>query len=75
MRIRENVHIDLDPEIFFLLFIPPLLFADGWRMPKREFWHLRVPIIAMALVLSLIHIRRFRLIALMTSLYVSLPQR
>jgi Na+/H+ antiporter len=44
-----GVHIDLDPEIFFLLFIPPLLFADGWRMPKREFWHLRVPIIAMAL--------------------------
>lgn len=44
-----GLHIDLDPEIFFLLFIPPLLFADGWRMPKREFWHLRVPIIAMAL--------------------------
>ncbi|APD12295.1 Na+/H+ antiporter [Pandoraea sputorum] len=44
-----GLHIDLDPEIFFLLFIPPLLFADGWRMPKREFWHLRVPIVAMAL--------------------------
>ncbi|WP_374620854.1 Na+/H+ antiporter [Pandoraea sp.] len=44
-----GLHIDLDPEIFFLLFIPPLLFADGWRMPKREFWRLRVPIVTMAL--------------------------
>jgi Na+/H+ antiporter len=24
----------LDPEIFFLLFLPPLLFLDGWRIPK-----------------------------------------
>jgi CPA1 family monovalent cation:H+ antiporter len=23
----------LDPEIFFLLFLPPLLFLDGWRLP------------------------------------------
>ncbi len=24
----------LDPEVFFLLFLPPLLFLDGWRIPK-----------------------------------------
>lgn len=24
----------LDPDIFFLLFLPPLLFLDGWRIPK-----------------------------------------
>ncbi len=24
----------LDPELFFLLFLPPLLFLDGWRLPK-----------------------------------------
>jgi CPA1 family monovalent cation:H+ antiporter len=24
----------LDPDIFFLLFLPPLLFVDGWRIPK-----------------------------------------
>lgn len=26
--------VKLDPEIFFLLFLPPLLFLDGWRIPK-----------------------------------------
>jgi CPA1 family monovalent cation:H+ antiporter len=26
--------VALDPEIFFLLFLPPLLFLDGWRIPK-----------------------------------------
>ncbi len=27
--------VTLDPEIFFLLFLPPLLFLDGWRIPKH----------------------------------------
>jgi len=27
--------VKLDPDIFFLLFIPPLLFLDGWRIPKE----------------------------------------
>jgi len=26
--------VALNPEIFFLLFLPPLLFLDGWRIPK-----------------------------------------
>jgi|LNFM01.1.fsa_nt_gb Na+/H+ antiporter len=26
--------VTLAPEVFFLLFLPPLLFLDGWRMPK-----------------------------------------
>ncbi len=26
---------ELDPEMFFLLFLPPLLFLDGWRIPKQ----------------------------------------
>ena len=25
----------LEPEVFFLLFLPPLLFLDGWRIPKQ----------------------------------------
>ncbi|WP_444883235.1 Na+/H+ antiporter [Microbulbifer sp. PSTR4-B] len=29
-----GIKIPLDPEIFFLLFIPPLLFLAGWRIPK-----------------------------------------
>lgn len=27
--------IVLQPEIFFVLFLPPLLFLDGWRIPKE----------------------------------------
>ena len=30
-----DIGVPLNPEIFFLLFIPPLLFLDGWRIPKR----------------------------------------
>lgn len=26
--------VTLNPEVFFLLFLPPLLFVDGWRIPK-----------------------------------------
>lgn len=26
--------VTLQPEVFFLLFLPPLLFLDGWRIPK-----------------------------------------
>ncbi|WP_020648465.1 Na+/H+ antiporter [Solimonas variicoloris] len=29
-----NRGVGLDPDIFFLLFLPPLLFLDGWRIPK-----------------------------------------
>ncbi len=31
-----GLHVTFYPELFILLFIPPLLFADGWRIPKRE---------------------------------------
>lgn len=44
-----GMHVEFDHELFFLLFIPPLLFADGWRIPKREFFLLRGPILALAI--------------------------
>lgn len=28
----------IEPEIFFILFLPPLLFLDGWRISKRTVW-------------------------------------
>ena len=28
--------VELEPELFFLLFLPPLLFLDGWRIPKDD---------------------------------------
>jgi monovalent cation/hydrogen antiporter len=31
-----NLRVDLDPELFLLVFLPPLLFVDGWRIPKDE---------------------------------------
>ncbi|MBT0593322.1 cation:proton antiporter, partial [Escherichia coli] len=30
--------VDFEPHIFLLLFIPPLLFLDGWRIPKDAFF-------------------------------------
>src|SRR5437870_464413 len=38
----------IDPEIFFLLFIPPLLFADGWLIPKRDFLGVLRPVLLLA---------------------------
>lgn len=40
--------IALDPSIFFMLFIPPLLFGDGWQFPKREFALYRYSILMLA---------------------------
>src|SRR5580698_3512909 len=39
---------ELDPGFFFLCFLPPLLFADGWLMPLREFAKARRPIALLA---------------------------
>ncbi len=40
--------IELDPGFFFLCFLPPLLFSDGWLMPLREFMKARRPILLLA---------------------------
>ena len=50
---QQGLHIAFDPELFLLLFIPPLLFADGWRIPKREFFALYKPILKLAFGLVL----------------------
>ncbi|MBP0443761.1 Na+/H+ antiporter [Roseomonas sp. SSH11] len=34
--LAADVRVALEPEVFFLLFLPPLLFLDGWRIPKEE---------------------------------------
>jgi CPA1 family monovalent cation:H+ antiporter len=39
----------LDPAVFFLLFLPPLLFLDGWRIPKDGLLRDRVMILELAL--------------------------
>ncbi len=44
-----NHGVALDPDIFFLLFLPPLLFIDGWRIPKDGLRRDRGTILALAL--------------------------
>ena len=39
---------NLEPEVFLLVFIPPLLFLDGWRIPKRTFRQMKNVILMMA---------------------------
>lgn len=41
--------VTLDPEIFFLLFLPPLLFLDGWRIPKQGLFRDKGTILELAL--------------------------
>lgn len=42
-------HIPLNPELFLLLFIAPLLFNDGKITPRDELWQLRSSILLLAL--------------------------
>ncbi|HHW4680441.1 MAG TPA: Na+/H+ antiporter, partial [Xylella taiwanensis] len=40
---------ELQPEVFFLLFLPPLLFLDGWRIPKQGLFRDKNVILELAL--------------------------
>ena len=44
-----NLGVKLKPDIFFLLFLPPLLFLDGWRIPKEGLFRDRGTILELAL--------------------------
>ncbi|WP_312488224.1 Na+/H+ antiporter [Sphingomonas sp.] len=44
-----QIRVELDPEIFFLLFVPPLLFLDGWRIPKDELFRDAGAVLGLAL--------------------------
>lgn len=44
-----QLRVELDPEIFFLLFLAPLLFIDGWRIPKQGLFRDASTIIDLAL--------------------------
>jgi Na+/H+ antiporter len=41
--------VPFDSHLFLLLFIPPLLFLDGWRIPKGAFFRDWRPILALAI--------------------------
>lgn len=42
-------HIDINPEVFLLLFIPPLLFADARVLPRRDLLKVLQPVLLLAL--------------------------
>ena len=42
----RSLHIA--PDVFFLLFIPPLLYADGWLIPKRDLLKVMRPVLLLA---------------------------
>ena len=44
-----NLGVALKPDIFFLLFLPPLLFLDGWRIPKQGLFRDKGTILELAL--------------------------
>jgi len=41
--------VELQPELFFLLFLPPLLFLDGWRIPKDDLLRDRATVLELAI--------------------------
>jgi monovalent cation/hydrogen antiporter len=46
--------VELDPELFMFLFLPPLLFFDGWRIPKDELFKDLSTVVELALGLVLL---------------------
>lgn len=46
---RLDHGVTLEPDIFFLIFLPPLLFLDGWRIPKDGLFRDRGAILNLAL--------------------------
>lgn len=44
-----NLEVKLEPHVFFLLFLPPLLFLDGWRIPKEGLFRDKGIILELAL--------------------------
>jgi Na+/H+ antiporter len=49
-----GVHFELDPHAFLLVLIPPLLYIDGWRIPKSDLRANRATILMMAFGLVVI---------------------
>jgi len=44
-----NLHVAMEPELFLLLFIAPLLFLDGWRIPREGLIEDKWTILALAM--------------------------
>lgn len=47
-------HIKIDPELIFLIFLPPLLYEAAWFMSWKEFWRWRRIIMVLAFGLVIV---------------------
>jgi CPA1 family monovalent cation:H+ antiporter len=52
--LSSSHRVALDPELFLFLFLPPLLFLDGWRIPKDELFKDLSTVVELALGLVLL---------------------
>lgn len=52
--LSTSYRVVLDPELFLFLFLPPLLFLDGWRIPKDELLKDLTTVVELALGLVLL---------------------
>lgn len=50
----STINIDLDPELFLLIFIAPLLFNEAQKINRLEFWKNKVMILSLALGLVIV---------------------
>ena len=49
IALASGAAVDLQPDVFFLLFLPPLLFYDGWKIPKEGLFRDKGTILQLAL--------------------------
>ncbi|MFT4076686.1 MAG: Na+/H+ antiporter [Asticcacaulis sp.] len=49
IALSTGAAVDLQPDVFFLLFLPPLLFYDGWKIPKEGLFRDKGTILQLAL--------------------------
>ena len=54
---HSGFEMAFDSHLFLLLFIPPLLFLDGWRIPKGAIFQDWKPILALAIGLVVLTVR------------------
>lgn len=54
LTLSVDLAFDLNPDVFFLLFLPPLLFLDGWRIPKQALLQEKRAVLELALGLVLL---------------------
>jgi NhaP-type Na+/H+ or K+/H+ antiporter len=53
--------ISLQPDLVFLIFLPPLLYAAAWNTSWKDFWQYKRPIIMLAFGLVILRLQRLLL--------------